>query len=254
MTWFKVDDGLWGHPKWLATPPGARALWVTAGSWSSANLTDGQIPRHVLPTLGGKTKDAATLVDVGLWLATSGGWAFHEWNQPGRQPTKEAVMAEREAAAERQRRAREKAAQKKSRSESRRDMSVSHGPPVPSRPVPKTNPPLLTQVCRRLFGDATKPTDDERADLWSLWAETAGQGVDLEAELKSWLIFNGVTDLRHPGAALLGWLRTAAKRASIPTLPGCDRCVRGWLPDEFGQPSANRCVACRSHLQAVGAS
>src|SRR4051812_39798971 len=68
MTWFKVDDGLWGHPKWLATPAPARGLWVTAGSWSAANLTDGRIPRHVLPSLGGRPRDAATLVTVGLWV------------------------------------------------------------------------------------------------------------------------------------------------------------------------------------------
>lgn len=256
MTWFKVDDGLWGHPKWLATPLPARGLWVTAGSWSAANLTDGQVPRHVLPSLGGKPRDAAALVDVGLWVATDGGWRFHEWNEPGRQPTKAAVLAEREAAAERQRRAREKAAEKKSQSESRRDTAVSHGPPVPSRPVPvPTNPSLITLVCRRLFGDArTSMSDDDRAEMWGLWAETAGPSVDLDAELRRWLIHNTATDLRNPGSALLGWLQIAAKHASIPALPGCDRCVRGWLPDEFGQPSASRCVACRSHLQAVGAS
>ena len=36
MSWFKVDDRLHAHPKWLALPKGARALWITAGSWSSA--------------------------------------------------------------------------------------------------------------------------------------------------------------------------------------------------------------------------
>lgn len=256
MTWFKVDDGLWGHPKWLATPVSARGLWVTAGSWSACNLTDGVIPRHVLPALGGKPKDAAALVQAGLWIERdSGGWLFHEWNQPGRQPTKEAVMAEREAAAERQRRAREKAAEKKSqeesRGESRRDTTVSHGPPDPTRPVLK-NKPLQDLVCRRLFGDARNPlTDDDRADLWQVWAETAGPSVDLETELRAWLIHNTATDLRNPGAALLGWLRTAAKRAAAPTGPGCEKCLGGWTPDEYGQPSEHRCTACRPHLRAV---
>lgn len=35
MTWFKVDDAFWGHPKQTALPPGPVALWVRAGSWSS---------------------------------------------------------------------------------------------------------------------------------------------------------------------------------------------------------------------------
>jgi len=266
MTWFKVDDGLWGHPKWLATPASARGLWVTAGSWSACNLTDGVIPRHVLPTLGGKPKDAATLVEVGLWIERDGGgWLFHEWNQLGRQPTKEAVMAEREASADRQKRAREKAAEKKSqeesRRESRRDAGVthavshagSHGPPDPTRPVLK-NKPLQDLVCRRLFGDAQKPTtDDEKRELWLIWAETAGHSVDLETELGSWLMHNGATDLKNPGAALLGWLRTAAKRTAIPAVPGCDQCIRGWVTDEFGQPSEHRCTVCRPHLRSVEA-
>jgi len=74
--------------------------------------------------------------------------------------------------------------------------------------------------------------------------------ADLETELKAWLIFNTDTDLRHPGAALQAWLRGAAKRAGTTT-PGCDRCIGGWLPDEFGQPSERRCTHCRPHLRAV---
>ena len=29
MTWGKVDDKLWGHPKWLAASGPARGLWIT---------------------------------------------------------------------------------------------------------------------------------------------------------------------------------------------------------------------------------
>lgn len=110
MTWFKVDDRLWGHPKWLASPAGARALWVTAGSWAAANLTDGRIPRHVLGSLGGRVRDADGLVSAGLWVVESGqheGWRFADWTDY--QPTREQVEADRAAAAERQQRARDKA-------------------------------------------------------------------------------------------------------------------------------------------------
>lgn len=79
MSWFKVDDKLWGHPKWLATPARARGLWVTAGSWAAANETDGKIPTHVLPILGGRPADASCLVTAGLWSATRAGWTFHDW-------------------------------------------------------------------------------------------------------------------------------------------------------------------------------
>lgn len=81
MAWFKVDDKLWGHPKWLATPVRARGLWVTAGSWCASQETDGAVPRHVLATLGGRAVDAAALVDAGLWATTRQGWRFHDWSQ-----------------------------------------------------------------------------------------------------------------------------------------------------------------------------
>ncbi len=100
MTWFKVDDRLHSHPKWLATPAAARALWVTAGSWSAANLTDGRVPKHVLPMLGGRPRDAAALVAAGLWLAEADDFRFHDWTTY--QPTKADVLADRSAAAARQ--------------------------------------------------------------------------------------------------------------------------------------------------------
>ena len=96
-------------------------------------------------------------------------------------------------------------------------------------------------------------TDDDRTDLWQLWTETAGPGADLDVELRKWLIHNTTTDLHNPGAALLGWLKGAAKRAG-QSAPGCSECLGGWAPDEFGQPSEHRCTKCRPHLRSVDAS
>lgn len=138
MTWFKVDDGLHSHPKWLAASPHARALWVSAGSWAAAHLTDGHVPRHALPLLGGRLKDATELVRLGLWESVGDGWAFHDWATF--QPSAESVEADRAAARERQRRARDKS--RESRRDKHRDSgrespatdAVSHGPPDPTRP------------------------------------------------------------------------------------------------------------------------
>lgn len=99
MAWFKVDDQLYSHPKWLAVSPRARGLWITAGSWCSAQLTDGHIPSSALPMLGGQAKDARELVESGLWVENGNGWFFHDWLDM--QPSKEKVEAEREAARER---------------------------------------------------------------------------------------------------------------------------------------------------------
>lgn len=79
MSWFKVDDKLHSHPKVLGVPLRAMGLWVLAGAWSADQLTDGFIPRAVLPTLQAKPADARDLVTSGLWLEVDGGWQFHDW-------------------------------------------------------------------------------------------------------------------------------------------------------------------------------
>lgn len=90
---------------------------MTAGSWSSAHLTDGVVPDQVLVSLGGTPELAAELVAAGLWKRRRNGWAFHDWSR--KNPTREAVEKDRKDAAERQRRSREGKS-------SRRDSAVTH--------------------------------------------------------------------------------------------------------------------------------
>jgi hypothetical protein len=105
MPWFRVDDGFHSHPKVLATSPAALGLWVVAGSWSSAHLTDGVVPDDVLPRLvPDAVKLAEELVTTGLWKRRRGAYKFHDFL--ARNPSKEAVENERKKAAERQRRRR----------------------------------------------------------------------------------------------------------------------------------------------------
>jgi hypothetical protein len=99
MPWFRIDDNFAFHPKVLATNNAALGLWVRAGAWSAQQLTDGFVPANVVPTLGGRRKDADSLVACGLWRETDGGWLFHEWHE--RQPTKASVETERAADRER---------------------------------------------------------------------------------------------------------------------------------------------------------
>jgi 5-methylcytosine-specific restriction endonuclease McrA len=94
MTWFKVDDTFHAHPKVLATDPAALGLWVVAGSWSAANLTEGHIPDHVLVRLvPGATRLAAKLESAGLWRRNGTGYEFHQWGE--RNPSAEAVRTQR---------------------------------------------------------------------------------------------------------------------------------------------------------------
>lgn len=81
MTWFAVDDSFHSHPKAMAAGPAALGLWVIAGSWSCANLTDGFVPDYVLPRLAeGAGELARKLVAAGLWRRAKGGYRFHDWS------------------------------------------------------------------------------------------------------------------------------------------------------------------------------
>lgn len=82
VTWFKVDDSFHSHPKVMMTSPAALGLWVVAGTWSAANMTDGLVPAPVLPRLLPDSESLAKeLVAVGLWEQAEGGYQFHNWTE-----------------------------------------------------------------------------------------------------------------------------------------------------------------------------
>ncbi|MCL2453755.1 MAG: hypothetical protein FWD18_00405 [Micrococcales bacterium] len=81
MTWGKIEGSLHSHPKWLAAPKGAKALWVTALSWSMQQGTDGAVPPGALRALDGTKAEAERLVAAGLWERTEDGYRFHAWDR-----------------------------------------------------------------------------------------------------------------------------------------------------------------------------
>lgn len=97
MPWFKVDDRLAFHPKVMKAGNEAIGLWVRAGSWAAAHLTDGEIPSEMLPILGGNRIQAGRLVRAGLWVEFDGGYKFHDWTvyQPSAEDAKAAEDAEK---------------------------------------------------------------------------------------------------------------------------------------------------------------
>lgn len=180
MTWFKIDDGFWSHPKVAMLSDGAVALWARAGSYSCQHLTDGAVARTLLRMLG--TVEAADeLVAAGLWDATPDGWVFHDWSEY--QETSEVVKKRRDAWRSRQRRSRESREQKRndshgdSRGESHDVSHVTEGvtpgvsPRVPSRPVPSRpghSASALRDAREAAFADGTPippEPDDDRAEL-----------------------------------------------------------------------------------------
>lgn len=164
MPWFKVDDGLYSHPKWLAASLPARGLWATAGAWCAAQITDGAVPRHVLPMLGAPAEVAEELVEVGLWEHGADGWQFHDWFDF--QPSAERVRADRASARDRQRRARDKAA-------SRRDNSVSHASVTAGVTVPPTRPDPAREGQGRGRPDNPPPLTTANPDC----TRCAGSGI-----------------------------------------------------------------------------
>ena len=152
MTWFKVDDGFWSHPKTLALSPNAIALWVRAGSYCGKHLTDGYVAAAILPMLQGDTDAADELIKAGLWKPVKKGYAFHDWEQY--QDTRETVEKRRTAWKERQRRHRS-SDEKSSPSSSNHSIPfLSKGTRDSRRESPRDpsrrQPPAFTDVMREL--------------------------------------------------------------------------------------------------------
>lgn len=149
MTWFKVDDSFYDHPKSVRAGD-AIALWLRAGCWSAKQLTNGFVPREILPSLMGSAAKAARLVDAGLWVVVEGGWQFHDWSEY--QPSRTDVEMKREGARERMRRVREQRGSREQdanvRANTPRTFARSSPNPDPTRPEPEHPDGCSTALAR----------------------------------------------------------------------------------------------------------
>lgn len=137
MTWFKVDDSFYDHPKVFDAPDCAVALWTRAGTWSARNLTEGFVPSGMPARLCDDHDTAVKeLVRRGLWLRASGGWKFHDWAtyQPSKAEVED-LRTKRSAAGKLGGQAR---AAKQTASKSQANArGVAKQNATPTRPVPK---------------------------------------------------------------------------------------------------------------------
>jgi hypothetical protein len=78
MVWFRVDDNLTFHPKVVEAGNAAMGLWVRAGAWSAANLTDGLIPTPVALRIGSRSL-CYRLLNSGLFVDELHGFRMHDW-------------------------------------------------------------------------------------------------------------------------------------------------------------------------------
>jgi len=110
MAWFKLDDSMWSHPKFLRLSDRAFRLWVRAGAYCAQHLTDGVVTDETLIILGANRKHCDELWTAGLWeRVPEGGYRYHDWDHY--QPSRSQVLDRRRKEAERKAKARAQANQ-----------------------------------------------------------------------------------------------------------------------------------------------
>lgn len=78
MSWARVDDGWWCHPKVMGQSLAAKGLWISALSWSCQQRRP-VVPQGFVAMMGATSEDVDELVAAGVWLAVDGGWEIHNW-------------------------------------------------------------------------------------------------------------------------------------------------------------------------------
>lgn len=162
MTWFRVDDGFYSHPKVIRIPRSLRAealgTWTLCGTWSTDKLQDGFVPEYMIEELGGTLAGAEALVAAGLWKrrARRAGFEFVHWEEF--QFTREQVLEKRTA--ESRRKAEYRARKARQSEDVSEDVPSGHkrDPHHPSRPVPIDDVPTVN-------GHPHVSGGDERTDL-----------------------------------------------------------------------------------------
>lgn len=129
MSWVKIDDKFPRHPKILRAGPLAGWLHINGLAYCAEYLTDGFIPVQAIPAMVDWSTHgicflvsesqftdsfdrpenislAQVLVETGVWDKIKGGYQIHDYLKY--QPSKEQVLAEREAEKQRKAKYREK--------------------------------------------------------------------------------------------------------------------------------------------------
>lgn len=92
MTWVRLDEDYATHPKVVQLSDKAARAHVTWLCWCNKHLTDGLIPKKILPK-----RVAKELLEAGLLEDRGDSWFLHDYFDY--QPSREQIEAEREAKA-----------------------------------------------------------------------------------------------------------------------------------------------------------
>lgn len=197
MSWVRVDDKAWSHPKISNLSANGVRLWIFSLCWCNEHETDGVIPSTTLRLLKGTKRSAEELVSAGLWEATEKGWEIHDFLQF--QPSRAQKNEQRAKTADRVKRFRNAVTPPNKSARVTPEKRSSNDAPVPgpTRPVP---------IEMNRSGGEGRPRNLEEALMVPI-AERAQLLIDTP-QIGTWLQphrWPEVTDLAQSFSAGLKW-------------------------------------------------
>ena len=201
VTWFKIDDGFYDHPKVLGLDMSAIGLWAMAGAYCARHLTDGVIDDRQIRSIGGTRRQAEKLVASGLWSAddappSARRYSFNDWRDF--QPSRADVQAKREEA-----RQRVAAARAKKRSTSEVPEMFARTDDERSRTVRST--PMFAE--RSHYPDPTRPDPtitsthlEESSHVSNASASEEQRPTGPAIDVDGWKLVRDIIPANHPQA------------------------------------------------------
>ena len=182
MSWAKLDDQFFTHPKVIDLPKDAKLLFLAALTHCTGQLTNGFITpgalRVVAATVDVSRDEAQTLVAAGLWETADGGWQVHDYLVY--QPTRDKALATKQSRAEAGSKGGHKSADSKAQARSQANdkanpqaKSEAKSNPIPSYPLapteqdlreeymPKTAKPFVGACASEEISGQEAPEPDE---------------------------------------------------------------------------------------------
>ena len=217
MTWAKLDDGFFRHPKARAAGKDGRALFIAGLCWAASHLTDGFIAAAELGLVAAEAevRPQATvrrLVEIGWWVPAEGGWWIHDYLDFN--PTAEEEKEKRRKRAESGRRGGQRSRPPGSKTEAKPEANASAnseakekqiGTPSPSPTDVVTPPEPLQKAVDNPVGEGSDLINDAvqlAATRYGNNQVDQGKGHDADGLARWWLQENAA-GARIRAAALI---------------------------------------------------
>lgn len=148
MPWVRLDDAYFSNGKPRGIGGKKRLLHLASACWSSANLSDGKVPKSIVSLLLAQAEvpksTVAALVECDLWHDQGDHYLIHDWQDYIK--SKAQVLSERAAARERQAKSRRDTSRDTGSDSTRDSQPMSH-PPRPDQSLKDLHPPTTESRC-----------------------------------------------------------------------------------------------------------